>query len=126
MLVDSTNAALAAGASRSNPTPVLSRPPERERSGESERAAARAERSREPDPSTETEPRVADESRSRLAFDRELSRVFVEVVDNSGEVIARFPPEQFVRHINSLVDQQRPFGTPEAAANPGLVFDEIA
>ena len=64
---------------------------------------------------------AAQSSRSRLTYDQELSRVFVEIVDpSSGEVIQRFPPEELVKHIDSIV----------AAANgeaedPGLVLDEV-
>ena len=46
-------------------------------------------------------------SRSRLAFDEELSRVFIEIVDrSSGEVVHRYPPEEIVRHIDALIEQQ--------------------
>ena len=46
-------------------------------------------------------------SRSRLAYDRELARVFVEIVGRrSGEVVHRYPPEEIVRHISALIEQQ--------------------
>ena len=62
-------------------------------------------------------------SRSRLAYDSELSRVFVEIVDpKSGEVVHRFPPEQIVRHIAALIDPPSPT---EAKESTGLVFDEV-
>ncbi len=55
----------------------------------------------------EAEPGRETSARSRLTYDDELSRVFVEIVDpDSGEVVSRFPPEQLVRHINSLIDQE--------------------
>jgi len=59
--------------------------------------------------------------RSRLTYDQELSRVFVEIVDpKSGEVVQRFPPEELVKHIDAIV----------AAANgeiddSGLVLDQV-
>ena len=44
---------------------------------------------------------------SRLTYDDELSRTFVEIVDRrSGEVVHRYPPEEIVRHIDALIKQQ--------------------
>ncbi len=50
---------------------------------------------------------VAGSSTSRLAYDRELARVFVEIVDQeSGEVVHRFPPEELVKHMKSMTEQE--------------------
>ncbi|MDJ0607573.1 MAG: flagellar protein FlaG [Kiloniellales bacterium] len=75
-------------------------------------------------PSTAGRPSAGASSQSRLAFDQELSRVFVEIVDSdSGEVVQRFPPEQIVRYFAEISD---------AAAEPidtertGLVLDQLA
>lgn len=60
-------------------------------------------------------------SRSRLTYDDELSRVFVEIVDpGSGEVLSRFPPEQLIRHIDSLIEQEL---VPESQKNTGFLVD---
>lgn len=62
-------------------------------------------------------------SRSRLAYDRELSRVFVEIVDpESGEVVDRFPPEELVKHMQSMTEQDFSSSSPEGA---GLLFDRV-
>lgn len=62
-------------------------------------------------------------SRSRLTYDTELSRVFVEIVDpKSGEVVQRFPPEQLVRHMSELIDQNL---LDSNAGGPGFVFDQV-
>lgn len=64
-----------------------------------------------------------DTSRSRLAYDRELSRTFIEVVDvNSGKVIHRFPPEEIVRHIEALMKEAE---AARAAKHAGLVLDRV-
>ena len=43
------------------------------------------------------------EERARLAYDDELSRMFVEILDpKTGEVITRFPPERLVEQLKSL------------------------
>lgn len=48
----------------------------------------------------------AGESRYRLAYDEELSRVFVELLDpDSGEVVQRYPPEELVRHMQDLLEE---------------------
>ncbi len=61
-------------------------------------------------------------SRARLAFDDELSRVFVEIVDrSSGEVIHRYPPENIVRHIDALIKQQH---LPAGQGNTGFLVDQ--
>lgn len=60
--------------------------------------------------------------RGRLAFDQELSRVFVEIVDKeSGEVLLRFPPEEIVRHMAELKQAK------DAARSDdnGLVLDQV-
>lgn len=70
----------------------------------------------------EAETREGPSSRSRLAYDDELSRVFVEIVDrDSGEVVSRFPPEQLVRHIDSLIDRQL---VPDTQKATGLLVDQ--
>lgn len=62
-------------------------------------------------------------SRSRLTFDDELSRTFIDVVDEaSGEVISRFPPEKIVRHIQKLIEDGK---IPGAGAEAGLLVDEL-
>ncbi len=62
-------------------------------------------------------------SKSRLAYDRELSRVFVEIVDpESGEVVDRFPPEELVKHMNNMIEQDFSSGSSDGA---GLLLDRI-
>jgi|GEM_PF-2934825 len=64
-----------------------------------------------------------DTSRSRLAYDKELSRTFIEVVDvDSGKVIHRFPPEEIVRHIEALMKEAE---AARAAKHAGLVLDRV-
>ncbi len=61
-------------------------------------------------------------SRSRLAFDKELNRVFIEIVDlSSGEVVHRYPPEEIVRHIDALIKQQH---LPAGQGNTGFLVDQ--
>lgn len=61
--------------------------------------------------------------RGRLAFDEELSRVFVEIVDpRSGEVILRFPPEQIVRHVAELKEAK---AQAAKSGDTGLVLDQV-
>ena len=61
-------------------------------------------------------------TQGRLAFDQELSRVFVEIVDkDSGEVVLRFPPEQIVRHIAELKQAKEA----AKADDTGLVLDQV-
>ena len=63
-------------------------------------------------------------ARSRLTYGDELSRVFVEIVDsNSGEVVSRFPPEQLVRHIDSLIDKDL---VPKSQGPTGFLVDKSA
>lgn len=96
------------------PSPAPQRASERE----TVRAADAAERTGQT-PTAESNRN----SRSRLAYDSELSRVFVEIVDpKSGEVVHRFPPEQIVRHMAAITDAPSPT---EQSANIGLVFDEV-
>ncbi len=65
----------------------------------------------------------AASSTSRLAYDRELSRVFVEIVDpESGEVVDRFPPEELVKHMNSMIEQDFSSSSPDGA---GLLIDRV-
>ncbi len=115
MLVAITNIALSAEPPRQRlPAPAANRPAE---------PVVRKERV-EPNQNAERSARsfqAAQSSRSRLTYDQELSRVFVEIVDpESGEVVQRFPPEELVKHIDSIV----------AAANgevddSGLVLDRV-
>lgn len=78
--------------------------------GTADRNAAAPERGPEP-------------ARARLAYDRELSRTFVEVVDlDSGEVVERFPPEEIVRHVDALLEQAE---AERAAKRAGLVLDRV-
>ncbi len=43
------------------------------------------------------------EERARLAYDEDLSRMFVEILDpQTGDVITRFPPERLVEQLSSL------------------------
>ena len=61
--------------------------------------------------------------RGRLAFDEELSRVFVEIVDHdSGEVVLRFPPEQIVRHIVELKEAKAQAANSDGT---GLVLNQV-
>ena len=72
---------------------------------------------------SESAPVAAQSSRSRLAYDKELARVFVEIVDpESGEVIDRFPPEELVRHMKSLIEQQH---LPSGQDGTGLLLDRV-
>ena len=87
-------------------------------------APARAAAAEQVAPGAADRPSARASSQSRLAFDQELSRVFVEIVDSdSGEVVQRFPPEQIVRYFAEISD---------AAAEPidtertGLVLDQLA
>ncbi len=62
-------------------------------------------------------------SRSRLAYDKELARVFVEIVDpESGEVVDRFPPEELVRHMKNLTEQDY---LPSGQDGTGLLLDRF-
>lgn len=62
-------------------------------------------------------------SRSRLAYDEDLGRVFVEIVDrDSGEVIDRFPPEELVRHIDGLIEQNE---ARRRGSAPGRLFSQV-
>jgi uncharacterized FlaG/YvyC family protein len=66
---------------------------------------------------------VNQSSRSRLAYDKELARVFVEIVDlDSGEVVDRFPPEELVRHMKSLIEQEHLLGGQDGT---GLLVDRL-
>ncbi|MDH3594030.1 MAG: flagellar protein FlaG [Rhodospirillales bacterium] len=62
-------------------------------------------------------------SRSRLAYDKDLARVFVEIVDpESGEVVDRFPPEELVRHMKNLTEQDH---LPSGQDGTGLLLDRF-
>ena len=68
-------------------------------------------------------PVAVQSSRSRLAYDKELARVFVEIVDpESGEVVDRFPPEELVRHMKSLIEQHH---LPNGQGDTGLLLDRF-
>lgn len=74
-------------------------------------------------PKPEIPDPTADTARSRLTYDKELSRTFIEVVDlDSGEVVERFPPEEIVRHVDALLEQAE---ASRAAKRAGLVFDQV-
>jgi hypothetical protein len=64
-----------------------------------------AQRPRQAEPPAR--PKVPEKTtRSRLTYDEELSRTFVEVVDlDTGAVVNRFPPEEIVRHLDFLLAQ---------------------
>ena len=63
-------------------------------------------------------------SASRLVYDKDLGRVFVETVNrSSGEVIYRFPPEKLVRHINTLLKENEAL---RGNSTTGLIFDQVA
>ncbi len=81
-----------------------------------------AKRATAPAPA-DTPSAVDISSRSRLAYDRELSRVFVEIVDSeSGEVVDRFPPEELVKHMKSVTERDFSSSSPDGA---GLLFDRV-
>ena len=115
MLVATANIALPAELPRERPpAPAAHRPAEPVARQERVEPNQRAEQS---SPSL----RAAQSSRSRLAYDQELRRVFVEIVDpKSGEVLQRFPPEELVRHIDSVVAAAQ-----GEADESGLVLDEV-
>jgi len=72
---------------------------------------------------SDSAPAAAGSSRSRLAYDRELARVFVEIVDQeSGEVVDRFPPEELVKHMKSMTEQDLLSSGQEGA---GLLLDRV-
>lgn len=111
MLVETANIAFLAEQPRDRPVTAAPRP--------SQPASEPAVSKERPEPA-EAAPRSP---RSRLAYDQELSRVFVEIVDPAtGEVVHRFPPEQLVKHIRSLVDANSDTGDPDGS---GLVLDRV-
>ena len=115
MLVENLNLKPAAEAppTRAPADPATPRQPAAERAV---RATLRAE----------PEAQLGQESsaRSRLTYDDELRRVVLEIVDtDSGEVVSRFPPEQLVRHIASLIDQEL---VPESQGATGFLVDQSA
>ena len=117
MLVESLTAQSLSETPRGGSTGDLVRPAE---SG----ARAEARASSKNNPAAERSE-AQSSSRSRLAYDTELSRVFVEIVDpKSGEVVQRFPPEQLVRHMSELIDQDL-LDPSAGAGDPGLVLDEV-
>jgi uncharacterized FlaG/YvyC family protein len=66
----------------------------------------------------------AGSERARLAYDTELSRVFVEILDpRTGDVLNRFPPENLVEHLESFVDESDPRG---GHVRAGRIVDELA
>ncbi len=115
MVVTPANTTLPAEPPRERPpAPAASRPTEpvvRKERGESSQKAEQSSRSLQ----------AAQSSRSRLTYDQELSRVFIEIIDpKTGEVLQRFPPEQLVRHIDSIVAAAN-----REAEDPGLVLDRV-
>ena len=115
MLVENLNLKPAAEAppTRAPVDPATPRQPAEERSG---RVSLRAE------PEAESEGKTS--ARSRLTYDEELRRVFLEIIDpNSGEVIRRFPPEQLVRHIDNLINQDL---VPKSQGITGFLVDQSA
>ena len=127
MLVENVNLRLGADTSTSSvvqsDATTAAKPAPRPAADRAERTARLDEapqRGREAD----TDAPVLEEpkSRARLAFDDELSRVFVEIVDrSSGEVIHRYPPEEIVRHIDALIKQQH---LPAGQGNTGFLVDQ--
>jgi uncharacterized FlaG/YvyC family protein len=115
MLIATANISAAAEQPRERPTTEASQPAQ---------PAVRPEARLSPEaPASDQPSRISQSSRSRLTYDQELSRVFVEIVDpKSGEVVKRFPPEELVKHIDSLIEANRAKGDPE---NAGLVFDQV-
>lgn len=104
MLVETANTPIAAEAPRAR-APAAPTPPVSQATVQPRRSDAL---DRVAEPGRVAEPARSEEasSRSRLAYDDELSRVFVEIVDpDSGEVVQRFPPEQIVRHIKALIEE---------------------
>jgi uncharacterized FlaG/YvyC family protein len=63
-------------------------------------------------------------SAARLVYDKDLGRVFVEIVNrSSGKVVHRFPPKELVRHINTLLEENE---TLRGNSTTGLIFDQVA
>lgn len=61
---------------------------------------------------------------SRLVYDKDLGRVFVETVDrSSGEVVYRFPPDELVRYINTIIEEDEAL---RGNSTTGLIFDQVA
>lgn len=72
-----------------------------------------------------TPVREADQSpsRARLSFDKDLKRVFVEVVDaKTGDVIERFPPEQLTKHMDELLKASD--RSDESGVGSGVLLDQ--
>ncbi len=83
------------------------------------RAAEPVVAARKAEPATN----AVQSSRSRLTYDEELARVFVEIVDpESGEVVERFPPEQLVKHMKSLTEEDH---LPTGQDGTGLLLDRL-
>lgn len=117
MLVENLNLKPAAEAPppRAPVDPATPKQPAEARAG---RVSLRAE------PDTESGLGRESSARSRLTYDEELRRVFLEIVDpNSGEVVRRFPPEQLVRHIDSLINQDL---VPKSQGTTGFLVDQSA
>jgi hypothetical protein len=100
-------------------TPVLAEEPRAKQAELTLRPVERVSASKKPEPT----PAAAQSSRSRLAYDKELARVFVEIVDpDSGEVVDRFPPEELVKHMKSLIEQEH---LPSGQDGTGLLLDRL-
>lgn len=118
MLIATANISAAAEQPRERPTTEASQLAQRPEARVNPEARLSPEA-----PASDQPSRISQSSRSRLTYDQELSRVFVEIVDpKSGEVVKRFPPEELVKHIDSLIEANRAKGDPE---NAGLVFDQV-
>lgn len=118
MAIESVSTATISGAPRGRPDPSAFVPAKAVEASIgprlSEQAVGASQRS------AETSDRG---SRSRLTFDDELSRTFIDVVDeNSGEVISRFPPEKIVRHIQKLIEDGK---IPGGAGETGVLVDRV-
>lgn len=75
-----------------------------------------------PESKRETVTRAPSEpskpSQYRLAYDKERSRIFIQVIDpDTGKEILRFPPEELVRFIDKSIDKN------SAGASTGLFVD---
>lgn len=61
-------------------------------------------------------------SLTRLNYDEELSRTFIEVIDrDSGAVVAKFPPEELVRYVQEVLAE-----APGTGASLGHLYDARA
>ena len=118
MLVEATNLRPAGGTSQSVTPPVAPAP-----RAEGRRSAPRSEAAAPSGQKAIENPGQAKSS-SRLTYDKELSRTFVEFVDkDSGEVVHSFPPEELVRHMDELIEKNR---VSRSQGSTGLLVDQQA